>query len=109
MPKVKDVIEIHAVMPEKGTLVDVHTHGLEKFGHPNFAVYAPSIYIASATSLLNQLADAALNKGEIFKPKETCECGEWGNFFLEPGVDAGDLPVLRIIPITPKCDECGKQ
>jgi hypothetical protein len=94
MPKVKDVIQVHAVIPEKTAFLDVHTHGLEQYGHPNFAVYAPSIYVASATRLLDSLADAVLNKGEVFKPGENCQWDEWGKFHLEAGEDAGDFPVL---------------
>lgn len=96
-------IAIHAII-DSTALLEVHTHGLEKYGHINFSVMAPAIYRASACRLLNYLADAVLNKGEIFKAGENCEGGEWDRFTIEEGSDSNELPVLRIIPIMPECD-----
>lgn len=106
MVNVKDKIILHAVISSDITLLDVHTHGLEKYNHPNFAVFAPSLFLRSATELLNSLADAVINKSEIFKVEEGCSWGEWGQFVLTEGVDAGEEPVLRIVPISPECDAC---
>ena len=113
MPKtakidVKKVIELHAVIPDSElALLDVHSHGLEKYGHQNFQVFAPPLYYHSAGNLLNSLADAVINKGEKFKAKENCEWGEWGRFTLEDEKDeeTGEV-LLRIIPVMPDCACC---
>ena len=106
--KPQDATIVHAVFDEHTIMLEVHNHGLEKYGHPNFSVWSPSIFLASATSLLNSLASAIINDGEVFKAGENCEWGEWGRFTLEEGEDSGDSPVLRIIPVLPECAECGK-
>lgn len=108
MANITEIITVHAVIDEKMALLDVHCHGLEKYNHPNFAVFAPSIFIGSATKLLNSLADAVINKGKLFRAEETCDWDEWGKFTLTYGEDAGDLSVLRIVPIKPEGDAYGE-
>lgn len=106
---VQKATRIHAVIPDNGpALLDVHQHGLEKYGHQNFQVYAPPIYYHSAGRLLNSLADAVINKKEKFKAGENCEWDEWGRFTLEDEKDeeTGEI-LLRIIPVMPDCECCG--
>jgi len=94
-------IVIHGVIGD-GVLMDLHTHGLDKYNHPEFQVFAPSIYRVSAVRLLNSLAEAIINKDEKFKANENCEWGEWGIFtFTEY-----EKGILSIIPILPECDCC---
>jgi len=109
MTTVQDVITLHAVFNDHTTLMEVHTHGLENYGHMNFAVYCSSLFFHSASKLLNSLASAIINKGEVFKTEENCDWDEWGGFTLKEGTDEGDLPVLRINPVNPECSYCGKE
>lgn len=54
-------IQVHSVMdgPAKGW---THTHGLQKFGKPELEIRnVPTLFIASATRLLNEIADYMLN------------------------------------------------
>jgi len=94
-------IVIHAVFGN-GSLMDLHSHGLDEFSHPEFQTFAHSIYCNSAARLINSLADAVMTKKESFKDGEICKWGEWGEFSLKEN----ETNVLTIIPVLPECHCC---
>lgn len=100
----KEII-IHAVFEDHDDRLDFHTHGLDKYDHPEFQVIAPSLFSHSAGRLLNSLADAVINKGEKFRDGESCNWEEWGDFFLEER-ESPDEVVLTIVSIVPECECC---
>lgn len=108
--KVQDVIQVHGVMQGDGdTRLELHTHGLGEFKHPELSVIAESIFYVSACKLLNSLCDAVINKKEVFKDGETCQWGEWGNFRMETNIDSGSNLVLRIESLPRECEVCGTE
>lgn len=60
---VQKIIVIHGVIPEEDEchLMNIHTHGLEKFNYPNLLVLAPPILYSQAGLLLGAVSDWLLN------------------------------------------------
>lgn len=97
MDVMKRILILQVIPEHPNEMMDVHTHGLRKFGHPDFQVFVQPMFRHAATRLLNLLAYAVIKKGETFKEGENCNYGEFGWFILEPSNDQGE-PVLRILP-----------
>jgi len=95
------VVKIHFVVPDMaGELFNVHTHGLEQFGHKEFLVLVPGFCRSAAGSILNNHADRVINRGERFRPGETGEIGGAIVGYIEvPGDFAGDPTRLRIVDL----------
>lgn len=102
----KNIIIIHAVIQEDSTELEIHTHGLDKYNHPEFSLIAESIFYVSACRLLNSLAEAVVNDDEVFKDSEICDWSEWGLFSLENNIDSFINIVLRIVPLQRRCEVC---
>lgn len=99
--------QVHAVIPEHpNALAEIHNHGLEKVGHPNFRVYAPMMFANNAMRLLNILAYAVLTGGEVFKAGERCNYHEWGVFALAEDHNEQGETLLQIVPVKPRCSCC---
>ncbi len=89
--EVHEVVDVHGVIPdEPGEPFDYHTHGLEKFNHPEFQVLAPGYCRGAILTLLRNHAEQVISAGERFAAGETVTidglvCG----YEAVPG-DAGD-------------------
>ncbi len=108
-------IRIHAVIP-KGhhEPYDLHTHGLEKFGHKELQVFAPGYCVKAMMEELNRHADRILNHGERYAGGESC-LNEAVNIvfgYVEvPGDSEGDPSRLRIVDLPGgcECERCHPQ
>lgn len=62
---VKKAIAIHGVYDEEITqLYDIHSHGLNKYGHPEFRMMCESLFVPDAVRIIDEIADHLLNKCE---------------------------------------------
>ena len=107
---VRDVVDVHCVIPATpGGPFDYHTHGLMKFGHPEFQALAPGYCRTAILTLLLNHADQVINAGKRFAAGTTVNVDGIVCAFEETTGDAGDDgPRLRIVdaPGGCKCDAC---
>lgn len=102
--KAEEVIVIHAVIPDHGAQYDVHTHGLEGFGHKELQVLCPGFCVVDMANMLNYHADRVLNHGEKFSAGETGERGGYVFGYAEVPGDCGEGPSrLRIVDLPEQC------
>ena len=94
--KAKDIkkeIVIHLADGD-GSILNIHTHGLDKYDHCEFQTFAHSLYIDSASRLLNVLSDAVINKKTKFVNGDSLDWSEWGKFLLKEK----EKGILTIVP-----------
>ena len=107
---VHEVVEVHGVIPdEAGEPFDFHTHGLEKFNHPEFQVLAPGYCRVAMSNLLWNHAEQVINAGERFAEGETVTVnGVVCGYEMVPGDGCDDPPRLRIVDVPGgcKCQTC---
>ena len=109
---VAKLIRIHAVIPaEDGQPYELHTHGLEDFGHKEFQVYAPGYCAAAMIDLLYWHANEIINDGVVFLGGETLDMsgGVISGYVEVPGDDPENDPSrLRIVdlPGGRECEGC---
>jgi len=99
----KKVIAIHAVPTLIG--MDVHSHGLKKFGHSELQVHCTTLLFIEAAKIINDLADYLLNdpKKPKFKLGQTMQTnvGHYATF-----IQGDETNQLRIEGVQPKCAMC---
>lgn len=102
---VREVVEMHGVIPtEPGEPFDYHTHGLAKFGHPEFQVLAPGYCRNEMANLLWNHAERVVNAGERFAAgKVMIIDGIKLGYEVVPGDSDDDEPRLRIIDVPGAC------
>jgi len=61
---------------EADSLWEAHTHGLEKFGHPNFEMICPSRFESEARGCLRKLTDDVLNQGVRYCDGQVVRVGQ---------------------------------
>ena len=60
---VKKAISIHGIYDEDVTqLYDIHSHGLNKYGQPEFRMMCESLFVPDAVRIIDEIADHLLNK-----------------------------------------------
>lgn len=110
---ISKVIDFHFVIPgNPGDLFDVHTHGLEGYGHPEFQVLIPGFAGRAAHVLLHNHADSVINHGETFEAGEVVDIDGVACGYEEVPGDYPDDPMrLRIVdmPGECRCGSCGTQ
>ena len=94
-------VRIHFVIPATGEeLFNVHTHGLEAYGHKELQVLVPGFCSNAAASILNNHADRVINRGEWFSPGDTGEIGRMLCGYIEvPGDLPGEPTRIRIVDL----------
>lgn len=62
---VKKAISIHGIYDEDVTqLYDIHSHGLNKYGHPEFRILCESMFVPDAVRIIDEIAEHLLNQCE---------------------------------------------
>ncbi|HHT9126389.1 MAG TPA: hypothetical protein ACFYD6_11305 [Candidatus Brocadiia bacterium] len=62
---VKKAVLIHGVYDEDVTqLYDIHSHGLNKYGHSEFRILCESLFVPDAVRIIDEIADYLLNQCE---------------------------------------------
>ncbi len=102
---VREVVDVHGVIPDKpGEPYDFHTHGLERFNHPEFQVLAPGYCRAAMANLLWNHAEQVINAGGHFTAGETVTVdGVVCGYETVPGDAGDDQPRLRVVDIPGGC------
>jgi len=99
---------IHMVIMKEPT-VQVHSHGMEKVGQPNFVIIVPSVMGRSAAEMLGELCLQVLDKGERFEINQVCDHPYWGYWTFDEAdpelVKAeGGHKLWKIVPLPiPEC------
>lgn len=112
--EVRRLVEVHLV-PEPGSGVWVHTHGLAAHGHPELEILGvPSYFVEAAGSLLNTVGDYVLNERPV-KAGERMQLGPLAFVRFEeakvrPGAENHyEDPVLRLVDSAGMvCGDCGE-
>jgi hypothetical protein len=109
MQRVMKEVTLHGVLDDETSAgIEIHTHGLERYGQTEVMVITNTLFYKAAARLLNEIAYNVIINGEEFKDGENCDYSpEFGIFSLQKAKDAAGGKVLRIVPRQLTCEICG--
>lgn len=105
---VKKAISIHGVYDEDITqLYDIHSHGLNKYGHPEFRMLCESLFVPDAVRIIDEIADHLLNQCE-----RTIKAGDiislnGREVRFSPGTDHESVSDMLLVEGIPGAYTCG--
>lgn len=105
---VKKAISIHGIYDEDVTqLYDIHSHGLNKYGHPEFRILCESMFVPDAVRIIDEIAEHLLNqcKGTIKAGDTITINGRELRF--SPGTDHESTSDMLLIEGIPGAYTCG--
>lgn len=95
---------------ETSAAIELHTHGLNRYGQLELMVVTNTLFYQAAGRLLNQLAYNVIINGERFKDGENCDYRpEFGIFTFQMAKDKAGGEVLRIVPRQLTCEICAHE
>lgn len=105
---VKKAITVHGVYDEDVTqLYDIHSHGLNKYGHPEFRILCESMFVPDAVRIIDEIADHLLNKCDSsIKPGEIITLSG-RELRFSPGTDHESNSDMLLIEGIPGAYTCG--
>ncbi|MGR3309408.1 MAG: hypothetical protein ACUZ77_01405 [Candidatus Brocadiales bacterium] len=105
---IKKAITIHGVYDEDVTqLYDIHSHGLNKYGHPEFRMLCESLFVPDAVRIIDEIADHLLNKREgTIKAGDTITLNE-REIRFSPGADHESNSDMLVVEGIPGAYTCG--